>query len=784
MPSGTLVVTARAAGEAFSVADTEITVTSPNGQVLLREVLQEEDGGLTEKLTVTAPDEALSLDPETEQPYALCNVEAKHGNYYTIRVENVQVFAGEESVLPIDMIPVCESDPRRNITYEIPSSGLSGNGGEEEAPPDELNPQIRQPRVLSRVFIPTEVTVHLGRPNSAAENVTVPFIDYIKNVASSEIYPTWPRESLRANILAQISLVLNRIFTEWYPSRGYDFDITNSTAFDQYFVKGRNIFQSISDQVDELFTEYIRRPGNIEPLFAQYCNGTTVTCAGMSQWGTVSLAQNGLSAREILQFYYGDIEIVSETTRQSVEPSYPGSPLNTGSSGQAVRTIQTQLNRIAQNYPLIPTVTVDGVYGAATKNQVRTFQSVFQLTADGITGKRTWYRVSQIYTAVKKLGELSSEGERPVYNEFDYPGTPLRRGDVGSDVQAMQFYLQTVSAFNNAVPTLSADGRFGTETEESVRAFQAFYGLTPDGIVGEATWNQLVDVYQSMREEFPGGETPGGGVRPWPGTLLRWGSSGQNVTYVQTLLNGINDVFVQIPTLTPDGMFGAATDRAVRTFQTLFGLSSDGVVGSATWNALGEIYTAVQNDCILSSSDAATRAYPGTPVRYGSTGENVRYVQNALNTVRRAVPRIAAVAVDGRFGGGTQTQVIAFQGIFGLSQDGVVGSQTWRFLSSVAAAVRSGCLPVIRRAAAAALEASAEEGAMPLTLGAFGREVTRLKEALAAKGYASRRADSERALFGSATKRLVAKFQKDFDLPATGETDEETLKILFSGEEV
>ncbi len=696
MPSGTLVVTARAAGEAFSVNDTEITVTSPNGTVLLREILEDGSGGLTETLTVTAPEEALSLEPGTERPYAVCDVEAIHGNYYTIRVENVQVFANEESVLPIEMIPICEGEAPDLITYDIPASGLSGEG-EEEAPPEEgeLNPPVREPKVLTRVFIPNEVTVHLGRPNAAAQNVTVPFIDYIKNVASSEIYPTWPAESLKANVIAQISLVLNRIFTEWYPSRGYDFDITNSTAFDQYFVYGRNIFRSISDVVDEIFTEYIRRPGNLEPLFAQYCNGTTVTCAGMSQWGTVNLAQNGLSAREILEFYYGDIELVSETVRQSVEPSYPGYVLNLGSSGNPVRTIQNQLNRIAVNYPQIPTVTVDGVFGSATRSQVLAFQRIFQLTADGAVGKRTWYRISQIYTAVKKLGELSSEGERPAYNEFLYPGAPLRRGDVGADVQAAQFYLHTVGAFNSSIPVIVADGRFGDQTANAVRAFQSFYGLTPDGVIGEATWDQLVSVYQTVRDEIPSGDDPATPVKPYPGTVLRPGSTGENVRYVQSLLNAINEVFVQIPSLTVDGVYGSATQRAVRLFQNLFGLVQDGVVGKNTWDALGRIVTAVRADCILSSSDYLSRAYPGSPVRYGARGENVRYIQNAINTVRRAIPRLGAVTVDGVFGGATQNQVILFQGVFGLAQDGVVGSRTWSFLSSVAAAVRSGCLPVV-----------------------------------------------------------------------------------------
>ena len=216
------------------------------------------------------------------------------------------------------------------------------------------------PTILESVFIPSRIRIHLGAPDSPARTVTATFNDYIKNVACSEIYPTWPEESLRANIHAQISLALNRIFTEWYPSRGYDFDITNSTAYDQYYVEGRNIFDNISRLVDEIFNVYVRRPGRQEPFFAEYCNGSSVSCAGMSQWGTVALAQQGLSAQQILSFYYGDVELVTTQDVRDAEESYPGAPLQVGSSGPDVRTVQEQLNRVAINYHSIGLVEVDG----------------------------------------------------------------------------------------------------------------------------------------------------------------------------------------------------------------------------------------------------------------------------------------------------------------------------------------------------------------------------------------------------------------------------------------
>ena len=236
-------------------------------------------------------------------------------------------------------------------------------------------------------YVPQQITVHLGPPGTDAENVTVSFSDYVKNVASSEIYPTWDESALRANILAIVSFALNRVYTEFYRSRGYDFDITNSTAYDQYFVNGRSYFENVSALVDELFNDYLRRPGFVEPLAAKFCNGTTVTCEGLSQWGSENLAQQGYNSVEILRSYYGDVEIVNNAPIRGIMSSYPGNPLRRGTTGPSVVTIQTSLNRISQSYPAIPKIpVVDGIFGARTENAVRKFQEIFNLTADGVVG--------------------------------------------------------------------------------------------------------------------------------------------------------------------------------------------------------------------------------------------------------------------------------------------------------------------------------------------------------------------------------------------------------------
>ncbi len=362
-------------------------------------------------------------------------------------------------------------------------------------------------------YIPETITVHLGRPDQPAENVTVTFPDYVKNVASSEIYPTWDPAAIRANVLAIISFALNRIYTEYYPSRGYDFQITSSTAYDQKFIRDRDIFENISDIVDEIFNDYIRRVGVIEPLAAKFCNGTTVTCDGLSQWGSQNLAEQGLNSFEILRRYYGnDIELVVDAPVESGGQSYPGTPIRLGDIGEEVFVVQVSLNRISQNYPAIPKIRpVNGIYDEKTQEAVRQFQRIFNLTPDGIVGRATWYRLVNLYTAVTRLGELVSEGQRYRRAGFQYPGV-LRQGDTGGGVWTLQYMLAVLAQFNAVIPQVSVDGVFGEGTRRAVQAFQRFAGLPADGVAGEQTWNALFRSYVGIgnylerdRVRFPDG---------------------------------------------------------------------------------------------------------------------------------------------------------------------------------------------------------------------------------------------------------------------------------------
>lgn len=322
-------------------------------------------------------------------------------------------------------------------------------------------------------YIPETITVHLGRPDEPAENVTVPFLEYIQNVASSELYPTWPENALRANIYAQVSFALNRIYTEWYPSRGYDFDITNSTAYDQAFVNGRDIFETVAVLVNELFDRYLARPGFVQPLFAAYCDGRRVQCDGLSQWGTVDLANQGLTPYQILTRYYGeDLDIRTAPIRPAVR-SYPGQPLRLGDVSISVEIMQSRLNRISNNYPAIPKIyPVDGVFDVNTESSVKAFQEIFNLTPDGIVGPATWYQITSVYNAVLRLAELNAIGITLQDISRTLP-EELREGMSGEPVRLLQFFLSTVGRFNDDIPTVVIDGIFGSNTRDAVQASNA-----------------------------------------------------------------------------------------------------------------------------------------------------------------------------------------------------------------------------------------------------------------------------------------------------------------------
>ena len=458
-------------------------------------------------------------------------------------------------------------------------------------------------------FIPDTITVHLGPPDSNADNVTLPFSEYIANVASSEIYPTWPENALRANIYAQISFALNRYYTQYYRSRGYNFDITNSTAYDQYFVNQRDIYENIEQLVGDIFNSYIRRQGSVEPYFAMYCNGTTVTCEGLSQWGTVGLAEQGYTPYEILQYYYGpDIDIVTDVPVGSVDALLPSLPLELGDVNDDVRRLQIRLNRISDNYPSIPKIIIpDGTYGYDTLDAVTEFQRVFNLNPDGIVGQATWYSVQRIYNAVKRLNELDSEGIRLEEVTQQFPST-LSYGDTGVGVDDLQYYINYLSQYYSTIPPVSIDGVFGDETLSAVIDMQNTFGLNPDGVVGEETWETMYRAYLGIIETIPVEYVQGQTV-PYGGVILRLGAQSESVRVLQQYINYIAETFPEVDAVSVTGYFGTNTRAAVIVLQEILGLNASGSVDAVTWDAITSLYSDLYIGARLGEGQ-----YPGYPI--------------------------------------------------------------------------------------------------------------------------------------------------------------------------
>ena len=523
MAVGYLKIQARTAHEAVPIGGVQVSVLDDQGNRIYDLVTDE--NGETKDILLETVDRRFSQNRYyTGLPYYSYNILARRAGFQDLYVMAVPIYEGETAVLPMALLPMQQAQRRPEqvrVFVGKPAVAMDGTRSQE-------GDVDYDPKVLRQVVIPNPITVHLGAPGSSAANVKVSFPDYVKNVASSEIYPTWPEASLRANIYAIITFALNRIFTEWYRSRGYDYDITNSTAYDQYYVYGRPIYDSISRVTDDIFNEYVRRQGQNAPYFTSFCSGSTVSCQGMSQWGTVTLAENGYTPLQILRNYYpNDVEIAETQAIANVPSSYPGTALRVGSTGLDVQTIQTYLNRIRRNYPAIPVITdQEGTFGESTKAAVTKFQSIFGLAADGIVGKATWYKISMLYTAVARLAELDSEGTSLGIGTVP-PSAVLRQGARGQDVVTLQYLLDVISEYYPTVPAPAQDGIFGGGTQQAVTAFQRAVGLVPDGIVGPATWKKLYEVYLGIGNNVPGQDGPtgpgsgGGGQQPGTGSGVR-----------------------------------------------------------------------------------------------------------------------------------------------------------------------------------------------------------------------------------------------------------------------
>lgn len=401
-----VIVTGTDSYSPLSSATIEIANTGEPNRIL--ESVNTDRNGQTGNIELSAPPREYSMEPTDNQPYSEYNVKISAPGYQEGLVSGVQIFSGENGLQSIVLQP-SEKTP----DYVYNPIVIGGHTLWEYYPPKIAEPEIKPLSesgeiVLSRVVVPETIVVHDGVPgDSTATDYYVPYIDYIKNVACCEIYSTWPESTIEANILAIMSFTLNRVYTEWYRNKGYNFTITSSTAYDHKWIYGKTIYENISQIADRLYNRYLARPNVKQPILTQYCDGKRVSCPNwMTQWGSKALGDDGFSAIDIIHYYYGSDMYVNEAEIVSGIPSsYPGYDLTIGSSGEPVITIQEQLNRIAQNYPAIPTVTVDGIFGSATTESVRAFQSIFNLPVSGIVDFPTWYKISQIYVGVSKIGE-------------------------------------------------------------------------------------------------------------------------------------------------------------------------------------------------------------------------------------------------------------------------------------------------------------------------------------------------------------------------------------------
>lgn len=405
---GALKVQVVARGANVPIQNATISITYSGDPESTIEEVETDASGMSEQIALAAPPLEYSMEPSENQPFSQYTIQVAAEGFRPVNVSGIEVFSNELSLQEIRMEEVEATDENLD-SIVIPVNTLFGDYppkiAESEIKPVTETGEI----VLSRVVIPEYVIVHDGPPTDAtARDYYVRYKDYIKNVASSEIYSTWPDSTLRANILAIMSFTLNRVYTEWYRNKGYNFTITTSTAFDQKFVYGRNIFQSISDIVDEMFQNYLSRPNVRQPILTQYCDGERVSCSNwLSQWGSKFLGDQNYSTIEILRYYYGNsIYINSAEEISGIPASWPRVDLTVGSTGEKVRQIQEELARISRSYPAIPTITPDGIYGSATREAVEVFQRVFGLPVTGVIDYRTWYKISEIYVAVARLAEL------------------------------------------------------------------------------------------------------------------------------------------------------------------------------------------------------------------------------------------------------------------------------------------------------------------------------------------------------------------------------------------
>ncbi len=437
--------------------------------------------------------------------------------------------------------------------------------------------------------VPNRITVHLGAPNESVRDITVSFTDYISNVASSELYPTWPKNALIANIYAIISFAMNRIYNEWYRSKGYNFDITSSSVYDQAFVENRSTYENINNIVEEIFNNYVVKGNQIQPYFTRYCDGRKTQCDGLSQWGSVSLSNQGKGYLDILKYYYGnDISIQYDAPVGDVLEGYPGYEVKFGSAGNPVLAIQRDLRRIRKNYPAIPDIqTTLGIYDEETVEAVKKFQEIFSLPVTGVVDKATWYKIKYVYTSVKKLSDLYSEGLTEKEATFLYEDE-LNYGDTGIEVEHIHYFLDAIAFLDPDIPRLQTNSIYNGNSITMVKAFQKKYGLPVTGVFTYQDWKVLKEIYQAILKSFPK-EYEDYVDELYPDYFLVKGSTGKDVRRFQMFLLSICRYDHSIPGVIVNGVFDELTEKSVLKLQKDYGFEENGIVGPLLWRKVVEL---------------------------------------------------------------------------------------------------------------------------------------------------------------------------------------------------
>ena len=437
--------------------------------------------------------------------------------------------------------------------------------------------------------VPNNIVVHLGSPSSNSRNITVPFTSYISNVAASELYPTWPQNALIANIYAIISFTMNRIYNEWYRSKGYNFDITSSPAYDQTYTENRSTYENINNIVQEIFNNYVVKGKGIEPYFTSYCDGRKLICNGLSQWGSVTLANQGKTPLEILKNYYGnDISIKYDAEVGDGTIGYPGYDIELGSFGNPVLAIERDLKRIRNNYPAIPEISSSpGIYTNDLANAVKKFQEIFNLPVTGVVNKATWYKIKYIYNSVKKLGDLYSEGITEEEATFLY-NDKLALGNSGIDVEYIHYFLDALAFLDPDIPRLQTNSIYSENTVTMVKAFQKKYGLPVTGDFTYSDWKVLKEEYEKILSYIPD-KNKDYVNELYPNNFLMKGMSGDDIKRYQRLLLKICRFDKSIPGVRVNGIFDDLTDRSVRKLQNDYGFEINGIVGPLLWRKTVEL---------------------------------------------------------------------------------------------------------------------------------------------------------------------------------------------------